>query len=117
MAHRVPVIYCLPKVHKNPANPPWRPIVSGLDSVTSGIGKYIDGFLQPLVSQTPSFLRDSAQAIQLLSGMEWKDSYIMATVDVAFLYTIISHQDGFEAVDMFLKRDNKLLSTQRDFFC
>lgn len=47
---RVPVMYYLPKIHKNPTKPPDRPIISGIDSVTARIGKYIDGFLQPLVT-------------------------------------------------------------------
>lgn len=79
----------------DPANSPGSPIISSLDSVTSHIGKYIDGFLQPLVSKTPSFLKDSSQ-----------ENYIMATADVASLYTIISHHNVFEAVEMFLKRDS-----------
>lgn len=60
MAPRVPIIYYLPKVHKDPVNPPVTPVISGLDSVTSRIRKYIDGFLQSLVSQTQSFLKDSS---------------------------------------------------------
>lgn len=44
VAPRVPVIYYLPKVHKDPVCPPGRPIVSGIDSVTSRVGKYIDHF-------------------------------------------------------------------------
>lgn len=115
MAPRKPVIYFLQKVHKDPINPPGRPIISGLDSVTSQIGKYIDGFLQSLVSQTPSFIKDSSQVIQALGTMEWKESYIMATADVASLYTIISHSDGLEAVDMFLRRDTDLICPQREF--
>lgn len=52
---RIPVIYYLPKVHENPINPPGRPIIRGLDSVTFRVGTYIDNFLQPLVSKTPSY--------------------------------------------------------------
>lgn len=39
MAPRIPVIYFLPKILKSLDNPPGRPIISGLDSVTSRIGK------------------------------------------------------------------------------
>lgn len=73
MAPRIPVIYFLPKIHKSLVNPPGRPIISGLESVTSRIGKYIDAFLQPLVSQTPSFLRDSSQVLQILDTLVWKE--------------------------------------------
>lgn len=64
MAPRVSVMYYLPKVHKDPANPPGRPIISGIDSVTSRIGRYINVFLQPLVVQTPSFLKDSTPGFE-----------------------------------------------------
>lgn len=52
---------------------------------------------------------------QFMGAVEWKESYIMATADVASLYTIISHSDGFGAVELFLKRDVRLLSIQKDF--
>lgn len=42
---RIPTIYYLPKVHKNPMCPPGRPIVSGIDLVTSRIGWYMDFYL------------------------------------------------------------------------
>lgn len=42
---RTPIIYYLPKIHKNSVNPPGRPIVNGIDSVTSRLGQYIDTFL------------------------------------------------------------------------
>lgn len=48
LAPRIPIFYYLPKVHKNPVNPPGRPIVNGIDSVTSRMGRYIDFHLQPL---------------------------------------------------------------------
>lgn len=59
LAPQKSIIYFLRKVHKSLVNPTGRLIISGLDSITSRIGKYIDGFLQPLVSATPSFIKDS----------------------------------------------------------
>lgn len=52
VAPSVPVIYYLPMVHKDRLHTPGRPIVSGIDSITSRVGRYIDHFLQPLVVQT-----------------------------------------------------------------
>lgn len=37
---RLPVIYQLPKIHKNPEHPPGRPI-SGINSIFSRIGEYV----------------------------------------------------------------------------
>lgn len=66
LAPRIPTIYFLPKVHKDPIHPPGRPIISGIDSITSRIGRYIDFFLQPLVEHFPCYLRDTSHTIQLL---------------------------------------------------
>lgn len=44
---RIPVIYTFPKIHKNKENPPERPIVNGIDSLTARIGQYIDNFIEP----------------------------------------------------------------------
>lgn len=38
-----PVIYYVPKIHKSQSNPPGRPIISGIDSLFSRLGAYIDG--------------------------------------------------------------------------
>lgn len=44
LAPKIPIMYYLPKVHKNSQKPPGR-----IDLVTSCIGKFIDFLLQPLV--------------------------------------------------------------------
>lgn len=41
---RTPIIYFLPKIHKSLEQPPGRPIVNGIDSVTVILGQYIDFF-------------------------------------------------------------------------
>lgn len=43
-APRVPIIYYLPKIHKSLTCPPGFPIVSGIDPITSRVGKYMDFF-------------------------------------------------------------------------
>lgn len=48
---RIPVIYFLPKVHKDPNNPPGRPIVPWINSITCRLSAYIDSFLQKYVPQ------------------------------------------------------------------
>ena len=42
---RTAEFYMLPKIHKNPTNPPGRPIVSGNGCPTERISKCIDHFL------------------------------------------------------------------------
>lgn len=88
----VPVMYYLPKIHKNLSKPPGHAIISSIDSVTARIGSYVDEFLQPLVTASPSYLRDTTQVINLLLEYECRDGCILATADVASLYTIVFHQ-------------------------
>lgn len=86
LAPGIPIIYHLPKVHKDPVNPPGHPIVSGIDSVTSRIGKYID-YLQPLVKLIPSYLKYTGETIRLLETIPYHEDIILVTADVSALYT------------------------------
>ncbi|XP_073522074.1 uncharacterized protein [Phyllobates terribilis] len=45
--------------HKNIFPPPLRPIVAGLGSMGERLGVWIDFYLQPLVQEIPSYIRDS----------------------------------------------------------
>uniref|UniRef100_A0A8C5MIH2 Reverse transcriptase domain-containing protein n=1 Tax=Leptobrachium leishanense TaxID=445787 RepID=A0A8C5MIH2_9ANUR len=112
---RIPVIYYLPKFHKNKTNPPGRPIVSGINSITSRISEYIDLLLQPLVVRTQAYLKDTISLLRLLEEIEWKDNYIMATCDVNSLYTIIPHDVGCEATRFFLSDSGCFAADQMEF--
>lgn len=115
LAPHIPTIYYLPKIHKHATKPPGRPIISGIDSVTSRIGRYIDFFLQPLVKQVPSYWKDTKDTIQLLSNIEFPEGCLLGTANVASLYTCISHQLGFEAVQYYLLQDALLPPSQKLF--
>lgn len=91
---RTPIIYILPKMHKNSEQPPGRPIVNGIDLVTSRLGQYLDFFLQPLVTKTKAYLRDTKQVLQILHTLPCTPSSILITADVGSLYTIIDHREA-----------------------
>lgn len=61
---KIPVIYQIPKIHKNKNTPPGRSIVGGIDSIYSRLGEYINVFLQP-IGQTvgKAYLKDSRELI------------------------------------------------------
>lgn len=42
-----PTFYTLPKTHKNLSQPPGRPIMSGIGSLTDNASKFVDSFLLP----------------------------------------------------------------------
>lgn len=102
---RTPVIYYLPKIHKDSSNPPGRPIVSGIESLTSRLGEYIDLHLQPLVKKTRAYLKDTKHTLQLIKELNMENDIIMATGDVSSLYTNIDHEGALEAVKWALDKE------------
>lgn len=66
-----PHFYHIPKIHKDQINPPGRPIIAGIDSLTSNLGCYIEHFLQELVVQLPSYVSDSGHMLELLTYFLW----------------------------------------------
>lgn len=108
MVSKIPVIYYLPKVHKNSVEPPGRPIVSGIESLTSRLGEYIDLHLQPLVRKTDAYLKDTKHILQLLKRFNTNEDLIMATGDVASLYTNIAHEGALDAVKWALEKEDDL---------
>lgn len=112
---RIPVIYTLPKVHKDSRNPPGRPIVSGIGSLTSRLGEYIDHYLQPLVTSLPAYLRDTGHLLQILDQVENVDDCIIVTADVSSLYTIIPQSEALTSCRFYLDQDASLHVAQRNF--
>lgn len=93
---RTQQLYFLPKIHKDPME--VRPIVSGVEGPTERISSFLDHFLQPLVSTTPSFTRDSTDIINFLESIVLPADITMATIDVSALYLSIPHEEGIDAV-------------------
>lgn len=114
MLPRVPVIYQLPKIHKNPSKPPRRPIVSGVDSLFARIGEYLDSFFQPLAQSCPAYLKDSRDLIQLLQGIEVSEEHLLVSIDVNSLYTNIQQKHAIEVVVWALNNTN-MEHKQKDF--
>ena len=95
---RTSVFYHLPKVHKDKVKPPGRPIVSGCSGPTEKLSKLVDHWLQPVVTQLPSYVKDTTHFLQIVE--EWKNSYsplppdaLLVTIDVVGLYTNIPHPE------------------------
>ena len=100
---RCSVFYCLPKIHK--PNNPGRPIVSTISCPTSLISKFVDSVCQPLVKNTPSYLKDTNHALTLLNDFRFSGrNRIIITGDVNNLYTVIDHAKGLRALRYFLDK-------------
>lgn len=115
-ASKIPVIYYLPKIHKNSSNPPGRPIIRGIESLTSRLGEYIDLHLQPLVKNMQAFLKDTKHTLQLLNECVTDTNVVMAMGNVASLYTNIDHDGALDAVRWALDNgDNSMEANLWDF--
>ncbi len=103
-----PVIYVLPKIHKDLTNPPGRPIISGIGSLTEKISTFVDFFLKPVVFTLPSFVKDSIDMIQFLKTIDLPDEILFVTFDVESLYTNIHMKEGLRQWNSFLETHTKI---------
>ncbi|CAH2277150.1 Hypothetical predicted protein [Pelobates cultripes] len=68
MAHpKHPVLYTLPKIHKDPKTPPGRPIVSAKESLLEPVVKYVDFYIKDSIVALPTCLRDTRDFIQKIN--------------------------------------------------
>ncbi|XP_073514025.1 uncharacterized protein [Phyllobates terribilis] len=103
---KLPTFYLLPKLHKDPIDPPGRPIISGNGSLCESLCTIVDFYLQPLVHTLPSFIKDSTEALKRIDSIHLEPGSVMVTADVEALYSSIRHHDGLEAVSLFLQESN-----------
>ena len=95
--------YLLPKIHK-PENP-GRPVVSACCCPTEFISAFIDDVLKPLVSQLPSYVKDTNHLLNILKDIpRTTEKRLLFTMDVKSLYTVIPNDDGLRALRFFLEQ-------------
>uniref|UniRef100_A0A803JBV1 Reverse transcriptase domain-containing protein n=1 Tax=Xenopus tropicalis TaxID=8364 RepID=A0A803JBV1_XENTR len=95
---KCPLIYTLPKVHKDPLTPPGRPIISARGSLFSNVALYLDNFLQPLCTRMSSYLADTSALLTILRRYDALPiDTLFVTLDVRNLYTIIPLDEGVAA--------------------
>ena len=102
---RTPQLYLLPKIHKNTKPVPGRPIVSANNSPTEKISQLADFFLQPLVQNTKSYIRDTTDFINKINTIPLlTEESLLCTIDVCSLYTNIPNQEGITACRNMLEK-------------
>ena len=99
---RTQQLYLLPKIHKDPLNPPGRPIVSGSGGPTERISQLVDHFIGNIVPLSQSYIRDSTHLINILTGISLQPGMLLCTLDITSLYTNIPHNEGIEAIKTML---------------
>ncbi|CAJ0940771.1 unnamed protein product [Ranitomeya imitator] len=98
-----PVLYILPKIHKNLLNPPGHPIVASTDSILNPVSVYLEKLLTPYTHKTKSFILDTSDFLKKIQYINTiPANSILCTLDVNSLYTSITHDTGIEAVSLTL---------------
>ena len=82
---RTSEMYFLPKLHKAPPSDGTRceirPILSGINSATYTISKFVDYFLSPLAASQSTFIRDTTDIILKLQNFTFPPNILLASVD------------------------------------
>ena len=89
--------YLLPKIHKEGC--PGRPVISGWNTPTEKISRFVDHNLRPLVPTINSYIKDTNDFLRKLMDIgTLPEGAILCTVDVVGLYPHIPHDEGLQAV-------------------
>ena len=81
-----------------------RPIVSGCEGLTEGIGRIVDHYLQPIVRETPAYIKDTDDFLRLVESTALQQEDWLVTIDVKALYTSIPHVRGMETACRYIDR-------------
>ena len=108
--------YLLPKIHKGLSSVKGRPVISNSGTITEHISEYLDHHLNPLVSQSRSYVKDTNHFLSRLSKLgKIPEGALLCTVDVVGLYPSIPHGEGLEAIREALdRRKNPGVATEKD---
>ena len=86
--------YLLPKIQKRLHNVPGSPVISNSGYYTENISSFLDHHLQPLAQAVKSYINNSNGFLKELRSLpKLPDGIILCTMDVAGLYTNISHEE------------------------
>ena len=92
----------LPKIHKDPLNPPGRPVVSGSGGPTEKISQLVDHFIGQIVLLSQSYIRDSTHLINIHNGFTVLPEMLLCTLDITSLYTNIPPDEGIQSTKEML---------------
>ena len=95
---RVPVFYCVPKIHKTLINPPGRPIVSSCSTATYYASVYLDKELQPILRHLSTVCSSSRQLLKEITGFYPVKNSVILCADVTALYPNIPIELGVTTV-------------------
>ena len=87
--------YLLPTILRGLSDVVGRLVISNRGTATEHISEYLDFNLNPLVSKSKSFVKDTNHFLSLLAKLgEIAYNALLCTADVVGLYPNIPHGDG-----------------------
>ena len=101
---RISNFYTLPKIHK--INNPGLPIVNSIGSIPERISTYVDENIKHLSNLVPSYIKDTRHFLNIIKDIHIEEKDLLVTVDVSFLYTNIKHEEGIEALKLWLTNNS-----------
>jgi hypothetical protein len=87
---------------------PFRPIVSGRDSITAPISKHLAHILTPITIKTPYQVQDSLHLKHTLSQFTIPDTHILTSFDITNMYPSIPRIPAIAAFRRLLEQDHTL---------
>jgi hypothetical protein len=100
-----------PKVHKptdEQGQYPFRPIVSGRNSITAPISKHLAYILTPITIKNPFQVQDSLHLKEKLSHFTITDTHILTSFDITNMYPSIPRIPAITALRRLLQQDHTL---------
>ena len=77
---KTPKFYISPKIHKE--NNPGRPVINSINRHTFEVSRFVDHYMQPLVRQIPSYIKDTNDFINKINNFAVPPNSFLFTVDV-----------------------------------
>ena len=93
-------LYGLPKVHKSSTDPPLRPIISMVGTVTHDISQHLNKTLRPYLDAT-YMVKSSDEILADLSSLRVHKTEKIVSLDVESLFTSVP---VMETIDLILER-------------
>ncbi|XP_043910701.1 C3 and PZP-like alpha-2-macroglobulin domain-containing protein 8 [Protopterus annectens] len=110
---KIPLIFGIPKTHKNEIDPPLRPIVSADGSKTHTLAKFVDNKTKKLWVERQQILKDSWDLLKVITDIVDIDNIIFVTIDVMDLFSSIPYKEGIEFYEEIIYEDNSLTNNDK----
>ena len=107
-SENIPRMYSLPKVHKNPMDPPYRPIVDYTGSCTYKIAKALSALINPTIGKTNHHLKNSKDLIDKIKDRVLLEEEIWISHDILALFPSVPVAEDLREIEQSLTEDKTI---------